>query len=54
MRIFTVIGLVTTMIAMSTAETATGDKYWFCIAAGWAGIILIGLSNLLSNDEDKY
>lgn len=41
------VGFCTAAVAVSTAENATGEKFWFCIAVGFAGLALMGLGLLL-------
>ena len=40
------IGFCTSAVAVSTAENAVGEKFWFCIIAGCAGLALMGLGLL--------
>ena len=58
MRWLSIICFLTAAVAVSTAENATGEKFWMCIAAGCAGIVLMSLANILANilddDENKY
>lgn len=53
-KMITLIGFCTSAVAVSTAENATGEKFWMCIAAGFAGLALMFLANIFADDEDKY
>ena len=48
-KITGLIGFVTAAVAVSTAENATGEKFWMCVAVGCAGLALMGLSILCAN-----
>ena len=43
------IGFITAMVAISTAENAVGEKFVFCIIAGFAGLLLFGISLLFAH-----
>lgn len=48
-KVCMIIGFITTMVAMSTAENAVGEKFVFCIITGFAGLLLFGISLLFAH-----
>lgn len=42
-KICMLIGFITAMVAVSTAENAIGEKFWLCIIAGFGGLALFAL-----------
>ena len=47
-KICMMVGFLTAMVSISTAENATGEKFVLCIVAGCAGLFLFGISLLFA------